>query len=370
MLIGIPKEIKDYEYRVGAMPDMVQQLVRAGHQVKVQSGAGARIGYTDAMYASAGAQIVDSPAACYQAEMILKVKEPQRAEYNLLQEGQVLFCYIHLAPVPELAQALIEAKVVAIAYETVTDERGHLPLLMPMSEIAGRMAIQIGATALHLTQGGRGILLGGVPGVSPGKVVVIGAGMAGTQAARIAMGIGADVTLFDINVERLRELDDLYGPQLKTCYSTPLALEEELMHADLVIGAVLVPGKSTPKIVTRGMIKQMQKGAVIVDISIDQGGCIETSRPTTHADPIFVVDGVLHYCVTNMPSACALTATQALNHATVRYALEIANKGYQQALAQNEHLRRGLNVYLGAVTHPAVAADLGYEYQSPEALLT
>lgn len=369
MIIGIPKEIKNHEYRVGATPDMVKNFAHAGHKTVVEASAGERIGFTDAMYAEAGAKVVRSAAEVYgEAEMIIKVKEPQAEEFPLLREGQILFCYLHLAPDPEQAKHLLERKVVGIAYETVTDAQHRLPLLVPMSEIAGRIAIQTGATALQMAHGGRGVLLGGVPGVAPGKVVVLGGGVVGTNAARMALGLGADVSILDNNLHRLRDLDALFGPGLKTLYSSPSAIEEAVMSADLVIGAVLVPGKMAPRLVTKKMVEKMRQGSVIVDVAIDQGGCIETSRPTSHSEPTYTVGGVVHYCVTNMPGACARTATQALTNATTPYALKIAHLGYKKALQEDPGLMLGLNVCLGHVTNQPVAQDLGYEYCPPDKL--
>lgn len=365
MFIGIPKEIKDHEYRVGATPAMVRVLVEAGHKVCVQQNAGVQIGFTDAMYAQAGATLVKSAAEVYSAEMVIKVKEPQKSEYPLLREGLILFCYLHLAPDPEQTAALVKSKIIAIAYETVTDPFGRLPLLVPMSEIAGRIAIQVGATSLQMNNGGCGVLLGGVPGVSPGRVAVIGGGVVGTEAARMAIGLGASVTIIDKDLNRLRALDALFGPHLNTLYSTPSFIEECVSQADLVVGAVLIPGKTAPKLVTRAMIRKMKPGSVVVDVAIDQGGCFETSKPTSHTDPTYVVDGVVHYCVTNMPGACARTSTLALTNATMDYALKIANKGYKEALKEHSGLRDGLNVYLGQVTNEFVAADLGYTYVPP-----
>ncbi len=362
MLIGIPKEVKNHEYRVGATPSYVRSLVEAGHKVLVQTGAGSQIQFRDEDYKEAGAEIVATPGQVYEAEMIIKVKELQGSEFPLLHEGQILFCYLHLAPDPVQTQHLLKKKVIGIAYDTVTDAEGRLPLLTPMSEIAGRLAIQVGGTALQLNHGGCGILLGGVPGVSPGKVVVIGGGASGTEAARMALGVGADVTVIDRNLQRLRELDFLFDSKIRTLYSTSANIENALIEADLLIGAVLVAGKRTPRLITREMIKKMKRGSVFVDISIDQGGCSETSRPTTHTDPLYVVDGVIHYCVTNMPGAVARTATLALTNATESYALQIANKGWRKALQENKHLVDGLNVALGKVTHPIVAKDLGYTY--------
>lgn len=369
MIIGIPKEIKDHEYRVGATPDIVKVLTQGGHQVWVESKAGEAIGFSDELYEKAGAKIVHKSSDVYQAEMIIKVKEPQESEFPLMREGQILFCYFHLAPDPKQTEQLLKKKVIAIAYETIADKFDRLPLLTPMSEIAGRIAIQAGATALQIANHGRGVLLGGVSGVQPGKVAILGGGVSGTQAARMAMGLGADVTVLDHNLTRLRELDANWGPLLKTLYASPSAVENVVTQSDLVIGAVLVPGKLAPKLVTKEMVKKMLKGSVIVDISIDQGGCCETSRPTTHSHPTYVVDGVVHYCVTNMPGACARTATLALTNATMLYALALANKGYKKALKEDRGFMLGLNLYLGHVTNGHVAHDLGYEYASPEKLL-
>ena len=369
MKIGIPKEIKIHEYRVGATPAIVRVLVENGHKVFVETKAGTAIRFSDEDYIHAGATIVASAEEVYKNEMIIKVKEPQESEFPHLREGQIIFGYFHLAPDPVQTQHLIEKKVVAIAYETVVDNRGRLPLLIPMSEIAGRISIQVGATALQMNQGGKGLLLGGVPGVSPANVVVIGGGVVGTEAARMAMGAGANVTIFDKDLNRLRELDALFGPLLRTLYSTPSSIEEALITADLVIGAVLIPGKIAPKLITRSMLKKMSSGSVIVDVAIDQGGCVETAKPTTHAHPTYVVDGVVHYCVTNMPGACARTATLALTQATMDYALAIANKGYKKALLDNPGLREGLNVCLGHVTNEHVAHDLNYPYVPAEQVL-
>ena len=369
MKIGVPKEVKKDEFRVGATPETVRAFVEAGHTVQVQKDAAARIGFTDEMYKKAGAHIVATAKEVYQNEMIIKVKEPQTSEFPLMHEGQIFFCYLHLAPDPEQTKHLLERKIIGIAYETVTDEQGRLPLLVPMSEIAGRVAVQAGAVTLQMVNGGRGVLLGGIPGVKPGKVVVLGAGVVGTEAMRMALGLGADVTIFDRSLPRLRELDKLYAPALKTVFSTPAAIEEAVIQADLVLGAVLIPGKTAPKLVTAAMVKKMLPGSVIVDVAIDQGGCIETIRPTTHTDPTYVVDGVIHYGVTNMPAACARTSTQGLTNATLPYALKIANLGYKKALMQDKHLMEGLNVYRGKVTNPFVAEDLGYQYHSPSSVL-
>ena len=369
MKIGIPKEIKDHEYRVGATPHNVEALISQGHEVLVQSKAGEKIGFSDEDYIQAGAQIVLTIEDVYEAEMIIKVKEPQRKEYPLLKEDQILFCYLHLAPDPEQTKALIEKRVIAIAYETIHDEKGRLPLLTPMSEIAGRISVQAGAHVLQMAEGGRGVLLGGVPGVAPGKVVVIGGGIVGTQAATMAMGLGAEVVIMDNNLDRLRELDFNFGSKIKTVYSNKENIIDEIQNADLVIGAVLIPGKTAPKLISRSMIKKMKKGSVIVDVAIDQGGCFETSKPTSHSDPTYVVDGVVHYCVTNMPGACARTATLALTNATMPYAFLLANKGYKKALLENPLLLDGLNVYQGQVTYKGIAHDLGYVYADPMELL-
>ncbi len=368
MLIGIPKEIKDHEYRMGATPAMVRQLIDAGHQVLIQKNAGTNIGYPDEMFQEVGASIVATAEQVYEAEMIIKVKEPQASEFPLLREGQILFCYLHLAPDPVQTKHLLEKKVVGIAYETVTDVNGRLPLLVPMSEIAGRISIQMGAVTLQLNNGGKGVLLGGVPGVLSASVVILGGGVAGTEAAKMAMGLGANVTIIDRDLARLRALDALFGPTLKTLYSTPSTIEDMLKSADLVVGAVLIPGKTAPRLVTREMLKTMTPGSVIVDISIDQGGCIETSKPTTHTSPTYIEEGILHYCVTNMPGSCARTATQALTNATLLDALKIANLGWREALKRDEGLRNGLNVCLGNVTNEHVAHDLGYHYVEPETL--
>ena len=365
MLIGVPKEIKNHEYRVGATPEMVKALIAEGHQVMLETQAGAKIGYSDEMYSSVGAKIVSSAAEVYRSEMIIKVKEPQHSEFPLLKEGQILFCYLHLAPDPEQTKQLLERKVVGIAYETVTDRNDRLPLLIPMSEIAGRISIQAGATALQMANGGKGVFLGGTPGVAPAKVTIIGGGVVGTHAARMAMGLGADVTIFDNSLKRLRELDALYGPRLKTIYSSPFAIEKAVIASDLVVGAVLIPGKMAPRLISSELVKKMEAGSVIVDVAIDQGGCCETSRPTTHSDPTYVVDGVVHYCVTNMPGACARTSTQALTNATMEYALRLANRGYKKECQEDPGLMLGLNVCLGHVTNRPVAQDLGYEYVPP-----
>lgn len=369
MIIGIPKEIKNHEYRVGATPAMVRTLVEASHKVFVEDRAGVNSGFTNEMFQKAGALIVNTASDVYKAEMIIKVKELQTEEFKYLREGQILFCYLHLAPDLIQTKHLMEAKVIAIAYETVTDHLGRLPLLVPMSEIAGRIAIQVGATTLQKNHGGRGVLLGGVPGVSPANVLVIGGGVVGTEAARMAMGFHANVTIMDKDLNRLRALDALYGPNLKTLYSASDTIEEVIQTADLVIGAVLIPGKTAPKLITKKMVKSMMPGSVIVDVAIDQGGCSETSKPTSHAEPTYIVDDVIHYCVTNMPGACARTSTIALTNATMDYALMIANFGYKKALKDHSGLKNGLNVCFGSVTNRSVAEDLGLKFVNPDEML-
>jgi alanine dehydrogenase len=370
MRIGIPKEIKVHEYRVGMTPSSVREAVHHGHEVVVQSGAGAGIGCDDAQYIAAGATVLPDAAAVFaSAEMIVKVKEPQPVECAMLRAGQILFTYLHLAPDPVQAAGLIKSGCTAIAYETITDERGGLPLLAPMSEVAGRMAIQVGAVALQKANGGRGVLLGGVPGVAPGKVVVIGGGVVGAHAARMAVGMGADVTVLDRSLPRLRELDDLFGGRLHTQFATLDATEAAVLEADLVVGAVLVPGASAPKLIKRAQLSQMRPGAVIVDVAIDQGGCFETSRATTHAEPTYVVDGIVHYCVANMPGAVPRTSTFALNNATLPFALALADKGWRRACADDAHLLAGLTVHEGAITHEAVAHDLGKPFRSGASLV-
>ena len=369
MRVGCPKEIKNHEYRVGLTPGAVREYVAHGHEVLVETKAGAGIGADDDAYRAAGAKIVPTAADIFgRSDMVVKVKEPQPAEWAQLRDGQILYTYLHLAPDPEQTKGLLDSGVTAIAYETVTDERGGLPLLAPMSEVAGRLSIQAGATALQKANGGRGILLGGVPGVLPAKVAVIGGGVVGLHAARMAAGLGADVSILDRSIPRLRQLDDLFGGRVHTRYSTIDALEEEVFSADLVIGAVLIPGAAAPKLVTREMLSGMKKGAVIVDVAIDQGGCFETSHATTHSDPTFEVDGVVHYCVANMPGAVPVTSAHALNNATLHYGLQLADKGLK-AIAEDRHLRAGLNVHRGRVTNRAVAEALGYESCAPEAVL-
>ena len=367
MLVGVPKEVKAHEYRVGLVPASVRELVHHGHQVLVQAGAGAGIGFDDGAYGAVGAEIAPTAAAVFaRAEMIVKVKEPQPAEFPLLRDGQILFTYLHLAAEPDVTAALIKQRCVAIAYETVTSPSGGLPLLAPMSEVAGRMSIQVGAHCLERERGGMGILLPGVPGVEAASVVILGGGVAGTNAARMAMGMEARVTVLDRSLARLNELDMQFGPTLNTIFATVDAVERYVLQADLVVGAVLIPGAAAPKLVTAAMVRQMKQGAVMVDISIDQGGCFETSRPTTHAEPTYVVNGVVHYCVTNMPGAVSRTSAYALNNATLPFVVALADKGYRRALYDDKHLRAGLNVHAGQVTHPAVARDLGYPHQHPD----
>jgi len=364
MRIGVPKEIKNHEYRVGLTPAGVRELKAHGHEVWVEKHAGGGIGIADDHYVKAGAKMVAGPAEIFaKAEMIVKVKEPQPKECRMLREGQVLFTYLHLAPDPAQAKALVRSRCVAIAYETVTDSRGGLPLLAPMSEVAGRMSIQAGAHALEKAQGGLGVLLGGVPGVVPAEVVVLGGGVVGYNAARVAIGMGAKVTVIDRSVPRLKYLDELFENRLLTLYSTTDAVEQAVARADLVIGAVLVPGAAAPRLVTRAMLKKMKPGAVIVDVAIDQGGCFETSRATTHQDPTYVVDGIVHYCVANMPGGVARTSTFALTNATMPHVLALADKGCRQALIDDPNLREGLNVHRGEITYKAVADALGYRYK-------
>ena len=366
MIIGVPKEIKTGEYRVSMTPAGVHDLVIRGHKVLLEDLAGEGSGITNQDYLEQGAKIVSHQEIFAQSEMIIKVKEPLPEEYSLLREGQILYTYLHLAPAPELTQALLDQKIVGIAYETVQLPDRSLPLLIPMSEVAGRMAIHEGAKYLERENGGRGILLGGVPGVDPGHVVIIGGGVVGANAAKMAIGTGAQVTLLDINLPRLRYLDDIHGSRLKTLMSNRFNLLESLRTADLVIGAVLIPGAKAPRLITREMLTHMQKGSVVVDVGIDQGGVLDTSRPTTHSDPIFEVEGVIHYCVANMPGALARTSTFALTNATFPYALALAEKGYQKAMKEDPALRAGLNVCLGAITHAEVAKALGKEFTPAE----
>ncbi|MFB9127856.1 alanine dehydrogenase [Paraburkholderia dipogonis] len=370
MLIGVPKEIKNHEYRVGLTPSSVRELTGRGHRVVVEQGAGAAIGLNDDLYEWAGATIANGPGEVFErADMVVKVKEPQRTEWEMLRSGQILYTYLHLAPDPEQTAALVKSKAICIAYETITGPNGGLPLLAPMSEVAGRMSIQAGASHLEISKGGRGVLLGGVPGVSPAHVVIIGAGVVGTNALQMAIGLGARVTVLDKSIDRLRSLDLVFGNRITTAYSTASSIEDAVVDADLLIGGVLVPGAAAPKLVTRAMIEKMRRGAVAVDVAIDQGGCFETSQGTTHAAPTYEIDGVIHYCVTNMPGAVARTSTFALNGATLGHALAIADHGWREALRADRHLRNGLNVCEGEVTHEAVASALGYEYVNPRSLL-
>ena len=370
MKIGVPKEIKIHEYRVGLVPASVAELVRAGHQVMVERGAGAGIGSADAEYEAAGARIAPDAAAVFAAaELIVKVKEPQPGEIVMLRRDQTLFTYLHLAPDPGQTRGLMGAGVTAIAYETVTDSRGGLPLLAPMSEVAGRMAVQVGAHYLEKALGGEGILLGGVPGVAPGKVCVLGAGTVGREAARMAVGLGAEVTVLNRGVAKLAELDLVFGNRLRTVQSNAAVVEHYVVAADLVVGAVLVPGGAAPKVVSADLVARMRKGSVIVDVAIDQGGCVATSRPTTHAEPVFVAHGVTHYCVTNMPGAVPRTSAFALNNATLPFVLAMANKGIVAALRTDPHLRAGLNVTEGRITCAAVAASLGLEHTPADEIL-
>lgn len=370
MRIGVPKEIKAHEYRVGLLPAAVHEAVAHGHEVLVESGAAERQGVDDDDYRGAGATVVETAAEVFEkADLIVKVKEPQPQEIAQLRRGQTLFTYLHLAPDREQTEGLLKSGVTAIAYETVTDAHGRLPLLAPMSEVAGRMSIQVGAYCLELERGGRGLLLGGIAGVPPAKVVVLGGGIAGANAVRAAIGLEANVACIDVNIQRLYELDQRFGAALDTVYSTRRAVEEYVQEADLVIGAALVPGASAPKIISWDHVRAMKRGSVIVDISIDQGGTAETSRPTTHAEPTYIEEGVVHYCVTNMPGAVARTSTQALNNSTLPFVLEIADNAPIPALRSNPHLRDGLNVHDGMITHPAVAEALGMEWSEPATAL-
>ncbi len=363
MRIGVPKEIKVHEYRVGLVPAGAREMVEAGHEVLVETGAAAGIGFTDADYQRVGARIAATADEVFaNSDLVIKVKEPQAHECARLRPGQVLFTYLHLAADKAQTEALIESGATCIAYETVTAPDGSLPLLTPMSEVAGRMSVQVGASCLQKANGGRGILLGGVPGVAPAKVVILGGGVSGTHAAEMAVGLRANVTVVDRSVKRLRELSALFGPSLRTEYSTQEHIDALVIDADLVIGAVLIAGAHAPRLVTRDMVRRMKAGSVLVDISIDQGGCFETSRPTTHAEPTYVVDNVIHYCVTNMPGAVPRTSTFALDNATLPFARKLADLGWKAALSADPHLANGLNVHAGHVTHAAVAQDLGYAY--------
>ncbi|TAL18836.1 alanine dehydrogenase [bacterium] len=369
MVIGIPREIKNREYRVGLAPASVRELAARGHEVLVETGAGYAIGFDDELYQSAGAKIVHKPAEAFGAQLVVKVKEPQPSEYKYLRRGQILFTYLHLAPDTLQTQALIDSGVTAIAYETVTDSYGGLPLLAPMSEVAGRLAVQAGAHALELSSGGRGMLLGGVPGVGPGKVTIIGGGVVGENAARVASALGAEVVILDKSVHRLNFLDEHFTGRIKTIFSTAEAIEAEVLCSDLVIGAVLVPGANAPKLVSEETVKKMRRGSVLVDVAIDQGGCFATSHPTTHEEPTYILHGVVHYCVANMPGAVARTATQALNNVTLPFVLALAAQG-EKALLKDPHFRAGLNVCRGKITHPAVAAAQSLPFVKPEEALS
>jgi alanine dehydrogenase len=370
MLIGVPKEIKNHEYRVGMAPASVREAIKHGHQVMVQANAGEGIGVSDEEYAKIGAQIIDSPEEIFSsAELIVKVKEPQAGERAMLREGQVLFTYLHLAPDPDQTKDLVASGAICIAYETVTSPHGGLPLLAPMSKVAGRMAIQAGAYCLEHPHGGLGMLLGGVPGVDPAKVVILGAGVVGTHATHIAVGMGADVWVVDRNPEAIENHWKQFGRSTNSVFSTDDAIERHVVEADLVIGGVLIPGAEAPKLVTAQMVTDMKPGAVIVDVAIDQGGCCETSKPTTHANPTYIVDDVVHYCVANMPGGVPRTSTYALNNVTLPHVIALANKGYQQALKDDRWLRDGLNVHQGKITQREVAHDLGYDFHDPETLL-
>ncbi len=370
MRIGIPKEIKDHEYRVGMIPAGVAALVAAGHQVVVQSGAGAGSGFADPQYAEAGARVEEDVDRVWaESEMIIKVKEPVKPEYGRMQRGQLLFTYLHLAPLPELTDVLVEREVAGVAYETITDEEGRLPLLTPMSEVAGRMSVVVGASYLQKTHGGRGTLLAGIPGVPPGDVVIIGGGIVGINALKMAMGLGASVTVLETNLDRMRYIDDMFHGQVITLASNGHNLLAALKRADLLIGAVLIPGRAAPKLVTRAMIGQMKPGSVVVDVAVDQGGCFETTRPTTHSDPVYTVDGVVHYCVANMPGAVPRTSTFGLTNATLPYALALANKGLKQASLDDPGLLEGINTLKGFVTSKPVADSLGRSYREARELL-
>jgi len=363
MRIGVPRETKVHEYRVGLVPAAIRELSHAGHELRVEKGAGAGIGFSDDDYRAAGAEVCSDAASAFDAELIVKVKEPRPDECEMLQRDQVLFTYLHLAADPKQAEALCASGVTAIAYETVTADDGSLPLLTPMSEVAGRMSVQVGAASLQKASGGSGVLLGGVPGVSPARVVILGGGVAGTNAAEIAVGMRANVTVVDRSQKRLRELSSQFGSSLQTVYSTTEAVESLVLDADLVIGAVLVAGATAPRLVTRDMVRRMKPGSVMVDISIDQGGCFETSRATTHADPTFIVDDVVHYCVANMPGAVPRTSTFALGNVTLPFVRALAGKGWERAMAEDPHLARGLNVHGGGIVYESVARDLGVECQ-------
>src|SRR5450755_3536661 len=370
MIIGVPKEIKDHETRVGLVPSGVSALREAGHEVLVETHAGEGSSLTDQEYAEAGASILDTAAEVWQrADLIVKVKEPQKAEYQFFRPGLILFTYLHLAPLPELTDKLVAAKVNGVAYETIRERDGSLPLLTPMSEVAGRMSVQVGAQYLERPSGGRGILLGGVPGVAPGNVVILGGGIVGTNAAKIAIGMGAHVAIIDRSLNRLRELDDIFNGQVVTLASNAWTISENLKTADLVVGAVLIPGASAPRLVRREMISKMKRGAVVVDVAIDQGGCFETSHATTHTEPIYFVDGVLHYCVSNMPAAVPHTSTFALTNATFPYLAELCSKGLERACKENPAISEGVNTYGGHITYPGVAESQGLGWKALSAVM-
>jgi alanine dehydrogenase len=371
MLIGCPKEIKPQEFRVGLTPNAVKEIILNGHKVLIEKDAGAGSGFSDQLYEEAGAKILQSAEEIFsQSEMIVKVKEPQRIERKMLKESQLLFTYLHLAPDPDQTHDLLESKCTAIAYETVTDDQGGLPLLAPMSEVAGRLAPQVGAWTLQKANGGRGILLGGVPGVEPARVTIIGGGVVGTNAAKVALGMGADVTVLERSITRMRQLDDIFHGNVKTIFANAGNTAEQLITSDLLIGAVLVPGATAPMLVSRSQLSSMKPGAAIVDVAIDQGGCFETSKATTHENPIYDVDGIIHYCVANMPGAVARTSTIALGNATMPFILSLANKGWRNACKENNHLLNGLNVHLGNITYKAVAEALDLKFISPESALS
>jgi len=369
MRIGVPREIKDHEFRVGLAPQGVRALCEAGHEVCVETRAGAAIGFHDTHYRETGASIVASPQEVYACDLVIKVKEPQAGEVPLLHEGVALFCYLHLAASRELTEQLLLSKATCIAYETVLDAQGTLPLLTPMSAVAGRLSIQMGAWALTMANGGSGVLLSGVPGVAPGRVAILGGGVVGANAARIALGMGADVTVLERDPVRLQHLEEVFGAQLKTRFSEADAIESCVRNADLVVGAVLLPGKHAPKLISRALISSMRPGSAFVDVAIDQGGCAATSRPTTHSQPLYIEEGVVHYCVTNIPAATARTSTQALTHATLPYALALANQGVKQAMFKDAGLKNGLNICAGHLTHAELAEDLGMVYLAADSAL-
>ncbi|MEK7831358.1 MAG: alanine dehydrogenase [Acidobacteriota bacterium] len=370
MIIGLPKEIKDNESRVGLTPAGVKTLSDFGHTVLIEKSAGEGSGISDDEFRAAGGQIVETADEVWQrGEMVVKVKEPVGPEYQRMRDGQLLFTYLHLAPDPKLTQAMLASKITGIAYETITNEDGHLPLLTPMSEVAGRMAVQVGAHYLQKPEGGRGVLMGGVPGVLPAKTVIIGGGVVGINSIKMAVGLGANVTVLDKNLERLRYLDDIFGAQIKTLMSNDYNVQESIANADLVIGAVLIPGASAPHLVKKAMLRTMHKGAVIVDVAVDQGGCIETTHPTTHSNPTYFIDDVLHYCVANMPGAVPRTSTFALTNATLPFAVRLANKGFKDAVAKDKHLKAGVNTYAGHITYEAVAESQDLQFKSIDELL-